>query len=212
MLRTHTCGELRLDACGQRVVLAGWLQRSRDLGGMTFIDLRDRYGLTQLVFNMETNAELCNMARTLGREYVLQVEGVVSERSNKNKNIPTGDIEILVEKIVVLNKAKTPPFTIEDNTDGGEELRMKYRYLDLRRNCVRKNIELRHRLSILIRNYMNDKQFMEIETPFLIRSTPEGARDFVVPSRVNPNEFYALPQSPQTFKQLLMVAGYDRYF
>ena len=212
MLRTHTCGELRLDACGQRVVLAGWLQRSRDLGGMTFIDLRDRYGLTQLVFNMETNAELCNMARSLGREYVLQVEGVVSERSNKNKNIPTGDIEILVEKIVVLNKAKTPPFTIEDNTDGGEELRMKYRYLDLRRNCVRKNIELRHRLSILIRNYMNDKQFMEIETPFLIRSTPEGARDFVVPSRVNPNEFYALPQSPQTFKQLLMVAGYDRYF
>ena len=212
MLRTHTCGELRLDACGQRVVLAGWLQRSRDLGGMTFIDLRDRYGLTQLVFNMETNAELCTMARTLGREYVLQVEGVVSERSNKNKNIPTGDIEILVEKIVVLNKAKTPPFTIEDNTDGGEELRMKYRYLDLRRNCVRKNIELRHRLSILIRNYMNDKQFMEIETPFLIRSTPEGARDFVVPSRVNPNEFYALPQSPQTFKQLLMVAGYDRYF
>lgn len=212
MLRTHTCGELRLDACGQRVVLAGWLQRSRDLGGMTFIDLRDRYGLTQLVFNMETNAELCNMARTLGREYVLQVEGVVSERSNKNKNIPTGDIEILVERIVVLNKAKTPPFTIEDNTDGGEELRMKYRYLDLRRNCVRKNIELRHRLSILIRNYMNDKQFMEIETPFLIRSTPEGARDFVVPSRVNPNEFYALPQSPQTFKQLLMVAGYDRYF
>ena len=212
MLRTHTCGELRLDACGQRVVLAGWLQRSRDLGGMTFIDLRDRYGLTQLVFNMETNAELCNMARTLGREYVLQVEGVVSERSNKNKNIPTGDIEILVEKIVVLNKAKTPPFTIEDNTDGGEELRMKYRYLDLRRNCVRKNIELRHRLSILIRNYMNDKQFMEIETPFLIRSTPEGARDFVVPSRVNPNEFYALPQSPQTFKQLLMVAGYDRYY
>ena len=212
MLRTHTCGELRLDACGQRVVLAGWLQRSRDLGVMTFIDLRDRYGLTQLVFNMETNAELCNMARTLGREYVLQVEGVVSERSNKNKNIPTGDIEILVEKIVVLNKAKTPPFTIEDNTDGGEELRMKYRYLDLRRNCVRKNIELRHRLSILIRNYMNDKQFMEIETPFLIRSTPEGARDFVVPSRVNPNEFYALPQSPQTFKQLLMVAGYDRYF
>ncbi len=212
MLRTHTCGELRLDACGQKVVLAGWLQRSRDLGGMTFIDLRDRYGLTQLVFNMETNAELCNMARTLGREYVLQVEGVVSERSNKNKNIPTGDIEILVEKIVVLNKAKTPPFTIEDNTDGGEELRMKYRYLDLRRNCVRQNIELRHRLSILIRNYMNDKQFMEIETPFLIRSTPEGARDFVVPSRVNPNEFYALPQSPQTFKQLLMVAGYDRYF
>lgn len=212
MLRTHTCGELNLKDCGTKVVLAGWLQRSRDLGGMTFIDLRDRYGITQLVFNMETNADLCEKARTLGREYVLQVEGMVSERSNKNKNIPTGDIEILVEKITILNEAKTPPFTIEDNTDGGEELRMKYRYLDLRRNCVRKNLELRHQLSILIRNYMNDKKFMEIETPFLIRSTPEGARDFVVPSRVNPNEFYALPQSPQTFKQLLMVAGYDRYF
>ncbi len=212
MLRTHTCGELRLQDCGTKVVLAGWLQRSRDLGGMTFIDLRDRYGLTQLVFNMETNAELCNIARSLGREYVLQVEGTVSERSNKNKNIPTGDIEILVERIETLNPAKTPPFTIEDNTDGGEELRMKYRYLDLRRNTVKANLELRHRLSILIRNYMNDKQFMEIETPFLIRSTPEGARDFVVPSRVNPNEFYALPQSPQSYKQLLMVAGFDRYF
>ncbi len=212
MLRTHNCGELRLQDCGTKVVLAGWLQRSRDLGGMTFIDLRDRYGLTQLVFNMETNAELCNIARSLGREYVLQVEGTVSERSNKNKNIPTGDIEILVERIETLNPAKTPPFTIEDNTDGGEELRMKYRYLDLRRNTVKANLELRHRLSILIRNYMNDKQFMEIETPFLIRSTPEGARDFVVPSRVNPNEFYALPQSPQSYKQLLMVAGFDRYF
>lgn len=212
MLRTHTCGELNLEHCGRRVTLAGWLQRSRDLGGMTFIDLRDRYGITQLVFNMETNADLCRMARTLGREYVLQVEGVVSERSNKNKNIPTGDIEILVDKISVLNPSKTPPFTIEDNTDGGEELRMKYRYLDLRRNCVKRNLELRHRLSILIRNYMNEKHFMEIETPFLIRSTPEGARDFVVPSRVNPNEFYALPQSPQSFKQLLMVAGFDRYF
>lgn len=212
MLRTHTCGELTLKDCGTQVTLAGWLQRSRDLGGMTFIDLRDRYGITQLVFNMETNSALCEKARTLGREYVLQIKGVVAERSNKNKNIPTGEIEILVEEITVLNEAKTPPFTIEDNTDGGEELRMKYRYLDLRRGIVRKNLELRHQLSILIRNYMNDKKFMEIETPFLIRSTPEGARDFVVPSRVNPNEFYALPQSPQTFKQLLMVAGYDRYF
>lgn len=212
MLRTHTCGELNIEHCGRRVVLAGWLQRSRDLGGMTFIDLRDRYGITQLVFDMETNEDLCRMARTLGREYVLQVEGTVSERSNKNKNIPTGDIEILVNKITVLNASKTPPFTIENNTDGGEELRMKYRYLDLRRNCVKQNLELRHRLSILIRNYMNEKQFMEIETPFLIRSTPEGARDFVVPSRVNPNEFYALPQSPQSFKQLLMVAGFDKYF
>jgi aspartyl-tRNA synthetase len=212
MLRTHTCGELTLKDCGTQVTLAGWLQRSRDLGGMTFIDLRDRYGITQLVFNMETNSALCETARTLGREYVLQIKGVVAERSNKNKNIPTGDIEILVEDITILNESKTPPFTIEDNTDGGEELRMKYRYLDLRRGVVRKNLELRHQLSILIRNYMNDKKFMEIETPFLIRSTPEGARDFVVPSRVNPNEFYALPQSPQTFKQLLMVAGYDRYF
>ena len=212
MLRTHTCGELTLKDCGTQVTLAGWLQRSRDLGGMTFIDLRDRYGITQLVFNMETNYALCEKARTLGREYVLQIKGVVAERSNKNKNIPTGDIEILVEDITILNESKTPPFTIEDNTDGGEELRMKYRYLDLRRGVVRKNLELRHQLSILIRNYMNDKKFMEIETPFLIRSTPEGARDFVVPSRVNPNEFYALPQSPQTFKQLLMVAGYDRYF
>ena len=212
MLRTHTCGELTLKDCGTQVTLAGWLQRSRDLGGMTFIDLRDRYGITQLVFNMETNSALCETARTLGREYVLQIKGVVAERSNKNKNIPTGDIEILVEDITILNESKTPPFTIEDNTDGGEELRMKYRYLDLRRGIVRKNLELRHQLSILIRNYMNDKKFMEIETPFLIRSTPEGARDFVVPSRVNPNEFYALPQSPQTFKQLLMVAGYDRYF
>ena len=173
MLRTHTCGELNLKDCGSKVVLAGWLQRSRDLGGMTFVDLRDRYGITQLVFNMETNTDLCNQARTLGREYVLQVEGVVSERSNKNKNIPTGEIEILVDKITVLNEAKTPPFTIEDNTDGGEELRMKYRYLDLRRPCVRKNLELRHQLSILTRNYMNEQKFMEIETPFLIRSTPE---------------------------------------
>lgn len=179
---------------------------------MTFIDLRDRYGITQLVFDSNTNGELCEFARSLGREYVLQIEGTVAERSNKNKNLPTGDIEILVSKVSVLSPSKLPPFTIEDNTDGGEELRMKYRYLDLRRNCVKQNLELRHRLSILIRNYMNEKGFMEIETPFLIRSTPEGARDFVVPSRVNPGEFYALPQSPQNYKQLLMVAGFDRYF
>ena len=179
---------------------------------MTFIDLRDRYGITQLVFDSNTNGELCEFARSLGREYVLQIEGTVAERSNKNKNLPTGDIEILVSKVNVLSPSKLPPFTIEDNTDGGEELRMKYRYLDLRRNCVKQNLELRHRLSILIRNYMNEKGFMEIETPFLIRSTPEGARDFVVPSRVNPGEFYALPQSPQNYKQLLMVAGFDRYF
>ncbi len=212
MLRTHTCGELRIEHCGSKVTLAGWLQRSRNLGGMTFIDLRDRYGITQLVFDSNTNGELCEFARSLGREYVLQIEGTVAERSNKNKNLPTGDIEILVSKVNVLSPSKLPPFTIEDNTDGGEELRMKYRYLDLRRNCVKQNLELRHRLSILIRNYMNEKGFMEIETPFLIRSTPEGARDFVVPSRVNPGEFYALPQSPQNYKQLLMVAGFDRYF
>jgi len=212
MLRTHTCGELNISNCSQEVTLSGWLQRSRDLGGMTFIDLRDRYGITQLVFNMETNADLCEKARKLGREFVLQVKGIVAERSNKNNKIPTGEIEIIVQELNVLNSSKTPPFTIEDNTDGGDELRMKYRYLDLRRNQVKQNMELRHKLSIIIRNYMNDKKFMEIETPYLINSTPEGARDFVVPSRMNPNQFYALPQSPQTFKQLLMVAGYDRYF
>lgn len=212
MLRTHTCGELNISQCNQEVTLSGWLQRSRDLGGMTFIDLRDRYGITQLVFNMETNADLCEKARKLGREYVLQVNGIVAERSNKNNKIPTGEIEIIVHELNVLNSSKTPPFTIEDNTDGGDELRMKYRYLDLRRNIVKQNMELRHRLSIIVRNYMNDMKFMEIETPYLINSTPEGARDFVVPSRMNPNQFYALPQSPQTFKQLLMVAGYDRYF
>jgi len=212
MLRTHTCGELSISHCSQEVTLSGWLQRSRDLGGMTFIDLRDRYGITQLVFNMETNADLCEKARKLGREFVLQVKGIVAERSNKNNKIPTGEIEIIVQELNVLNSSKTPPFTIEDNTDGGDELRMKYRYLDLRRNQVKQNMELRHKLSIIIRNYMNDKKFMEIETPYLINSTPEGARDFVVPSRMNPNQFYALPQSPQTFKQLLMVAGYDRYF
>ncbi|MCL2027655.1 MAG: aspartate--tRNA ligase [Bacteroidales bacterium] len=212
MLRTHTCGELNITHVGQSVILCGWLQKSRDLGGMTFIDLRDRYGITQLAFNMDTNAELCEKARKLGREYVLSITGNVAERSNKNAKIPTGDIEIIVENIDVLNKSKTPPFTIEDQSDGGDELRMKYRYLDLRRNPVRKNIELRHKMSIETRNYLNGLNFVEIETPFLIKSTPEGARDFVVPSRMNEGEFYALPQSPQTFKQLLMVSGYDRYF
>jgi aspartyl-tRNA synthetase len=212
MLRTHTCGELNISHCNQIITLSGWMQRSRDLGGMTFVDLRDRYGITQLVFNMETNADLCEQARKIGREFVLQVKGIVAERSNKNNKIPTGEIEIIVQEFKVLNASKIPPFTIEDSTDGGDELRMKYRYLDLRRNIVKQNMELRHRLSIIIRNYMNDMKFMEIETPYLINSTPEGARDFVVPSRMNPNQFYALPQSPQTFKQLLMVAGYDRYF
>ncbi|MDD3286834.1 MAG: OB-fold nucleic acid binding domain-containing protein, partial [Bacteroidales bacterium] len=212
MLRTHTCGELNINNVGSEVTLSGWVQRSRDLGGMTFIDLRDRYGITQLAFNMETNSELCLKARKLGREYVIQVRGKVEERSSKNKKIPTGDIEIVVDEIIILNSSKTPPFTIEDNTDGGDELRMKYRYLDLRRNTVKQNMYLRHKLSILVRNYMNDLEFMEIETPYLIGSTPEGARDFVVPSRMNPNEFYALPQSPQTFKQLLMISGFDRYF
>ena len=212
MYRTHTCGELRLANLGQEVTLCGWLQRSRDLGGMTFIDLRDRYGLTQLAFNMETNADLCEQARRLGREYVLQVTGTVIERASKNNKIPTGDIEIEVTKLVVLNEAKTPPFTIEDQSDGGDDLRMKYRYLDIRRNPVRRNLELRHRMAMLVRNYLSDRNFLEIETPMLIKSTPEGARDFVVPSRMNPGEFYALPQSPQQYKQLLMVAGMDRYF
>lgn len=198
--------------CGTNVTLSGWMQRSRDFGGMTFIDLRDRYGITQLVFNMETNPALCEEARGLGREYVISVIGHVAERSNKNPNMPTGDIEIIVEKVTVLNEAKTPPFTIEDKTDGGDELRMQYRYLDLRRNLVRRNMELRHRMALETRNYLSGKGFLEIETPFLIKSTPEGARDFVVPSRMNPGEFYALPQSPQTFKQLLMISGFDRYF
>ena len=197
---------------GSSVTLSGWVQRSRDLGGMTFIDLRDRYGLTQLVFNMETNAGLCESARKLGREFVIQVVGVVTERSNKNSKMATGEIEIIVEKIEILNVSKTPPFTIDDNTDGGDELRMKYRYLDLRRNMVKRNMELRHRLAFQTRNYLDNLNFIEVETPVLIKSTPEGARDYVVPSRVNPGEFYALPQSPQTFKQLLMVAGFDRYF
>lgn len=212
MYRTHTNGELRLSDAGKEVSLCGWVQRSRDLGGMTFVDLRDRYGITQVVFNMETNASLCAKARTLGREFVVQIKGTVAERSNKNNKIPTGDIEIIANEINILNPAKTPPFTIEDHSDGGDELRMKYRYLDLRRDCVRKDLELRHRLSIEIRKYMDGQGFMEIETPFLVKSTPEGARDFVVPSRMNPGEFYALPQSPQQYKQLLMVAGYDRYF
>ena len=212
MYRTHTCGELTINNVGQHVTLCGWLQRSRDLGGMTFIDLRDRYGITQLAFNMETNADLCEQARRLGREFVLQAEGTVAERSSKNSKIPTGDIEIIVERLTVLNESKLPPFTIEDNSDGGDDLRMKYRYLDIRRNPVRRNLELRHRMAMLTRNYLSDKGFLEIETPMLIKSTPEGARDFVVPSRMNPGEFYALPQSPQQYKQLLMVAGMDRYF
>ncbi|MBR3413278.1 MAG: aspartate--tRNA ligase [Bacteroidales bacterium] len=212
MYRTHTCGELTIKNIGQQVTLCGWLQRSRDLGGMTFIDLRDRYGITQLAFNMETNAELCEKARKLGREYVLQVTGVVIERASKNTKIPTGEIEIEVRELTVLNESKTPPFTIEDNSDGGDDLRMRYRYLDIRRNPVRRNLELRHRMAMLVRNYLSNCGFLEIETPMLIKSTPEGARDFVVPSRMNPGEFYALPQSPQQYKQLLMVAGMDRYF
>ena len=212
MYRTHTCGELTVNNIGQQVTLCGWLQRSRDLGGMTFIDLRDRYGITQLAFNMETNAALCEQARRLGREYVLQVTGIVIERASKNPKLPTGDIEIDVRELTVLNESKTPPFTIEDNSDGGDDLRMRYRYLDIRRNPVRRNLELRHRMAMLTRNYLSNLDFLEIETPMLIKSTPEGARDFVVPSRMNPGEFYALPQSPQQYKQLLMVAGMDRYF
>jgi aspartyl-tRNA synthetase len=212
MLRTHTCGELNINNTGQDVTLAGWVQKSRDLGGMTFIDLRDRYGITQLVFNMDTDAALCEKARKLGREFVIKVTGKVAERSNKNPKMPTGDIEIIVSGFEILNESKTPPFTIEDNTDGGDELRMKYRYLDLRRNPVKRNLALRHKISIETRKYLDSEQFFEIETPFLIKSTPEGARDFVVPSRMHTGQFYALPQSPQTFKQLLMVAGYDRYF
>ena len=212
MLRTHTCGELNKSHVGLEVTLSGWLQRSRDMGGLTFIDLRDRYGITQLVFNLELNSALTLEARKLGREFVISVTGKVAERSNKNPKMTTGDIEIMVDHLTVLNVSKTPPFTIEDNTDGGEELRMKYRYLDLRRNVNKRNLELRHKMGIETRNYLSGLNFIEIETPYLIKSTPEGARDFVVPSRMNPGQFYALPQSPQTFKQLLMVAGYDRYF
>ncbi|MFA8300073.1 MAG: aspartate--tRNA ligase [Hyphomicrobiales bacterium] len=212
MLRTHTCGELNISNVNETVTLSGWVQRSRDLGGMTFIDLRDRYGITQLVFNLETNEDLCLKARKLGREFVISVTGKVIERSSKNPKMPTGDIEIEISELQILNESKTPPFTIEDDTDGGEELRMQYRYLDLRRNPNRKNLELRHRVAIETRNFLDGLKFLEIETPYLIKSTPEGARDFLVPSRMNPGEFYALPQSPQTFKQLLMVAGYDRYY
>jgi aspartyl-tRNA synthetase len=212
MLRTHTCGELTLANAGQSVTLCGWVQRSRDLGGLTFTDLRDRYGITQLAFNMDTNAALCTEARKLAREYVIQVTGTVRERESKNAKMVTGDIEIIVEKLSILNQAITPPFTIEEQTDGGDDLRMKYRYLDLRRANVRANLELRHRLAIETRNYLDKQRFLEVETPVLIKSTPEGARDFVVPSRMNPGQFYALPQSPQTFKQLLMVAGFDRYY
>ena len=212
MYRTHNCGELTKNNIDEQVTLCGWVQRTRDMGGMTFVDLRDRYGITQLVFNQETNADLCKQARQLGREFVIQIVGNVAERSSKNLKIPTGEIEIFVSTITILNTSKTPPFTIEDNTDGGDELRMKYRYLDLRRNIVKKNLELRHRLAQETRSYLSNNDFLEIETPVLIKSTPEGARDFVVPSRMNQGEFYALPQSPQTFKQLLMVAGIDKYF
>ncbi len=212
MLRTHTCGALNISDLGKEVVISGWVQKSRDLGGMTFIDVRDRYGITQIVFNMEENEELCKLARGLGREFVIQVSGEVIERSSKNLKIPTGEIEIKAKAIEILNEAKVPPFIIEDETDGGEELRAKYRYLDLRRNVVRKNLELRHRMAQETRKYMDSLNFIEVETPVLIKSTPEGARDFVVPSRMNKGEFYALPQSPQTFKQLLMVSGFDRYF
>lgn len=212
MYRTFNCGELRKEQIGQIVTLAGWLHKSRDLGGMTFIDLRDRYGKTQLVFNMDTNKELCEQARKLGREYVIQIKGSVVERSSKNPDMPTGDIEINVEELNVLNIAKTPPFTIADDTDGGEELRMKYRYLDIRRDKVRNNLLFRHKTALEVRNYLSSQGFIEVETPYLIKSTPEGARDFVVPSRMNQGTFYALPQSPQTFKQLLMVAGMDKYF
>ena len=212
MYRTHTCGELRIDNVNQKTILSGWVQRSRDLGGMTFVDLRDRYGITQLVFNMETNEDLCSEARKLGREFVLQVEGTVAERSSKNNKIPTGDIEIIVEKLTVLNASEVPPFTIEEDTDGGEELRAKFRYLDLRRKVMQDALFMRHKTAQETRNYLSQQKFIEVETPVLIKSTPEGARDFLVPSRMNSGEFYALPQSPQTFKQLLMVGGYDRYF
>lgn len=212
MYRNKTCGELRLADAGKTVTLAGWVQRTRKMGGMTFVDVRDRYGITQVVFNNEINRELTEAANALGREFVVQITGKVEERSSKNPKIPTGDIEVIADSFKILNRSEIPPFTIEDNTDGGDDLRMKYRYLDLRRPCVRKNLELRHKMAFEIRRYLDSKGFLEIETPILVKSTPEGARDFVVPSRMNPGEFYALPQSPQLFKQLLMVSGYDRYF
>ena len=212
MYRTNTCGELRLANEGQVVTLAGWVQKTRKMGGMTFVDIRDRYGVTQLVFNEQMDVSLCEQANKLGREFVIQAKGVVKERSGKNPNIPTGDIEIIVSALVVLNSSITPPFTIEDDTDGGDDLRMKYRYLDLRRRTIRANMELRHRMAFEVRRYLSEQNFLEVETPVLVNSTPEGARDFVVPSRMNPGTFYALPQSPQTLKQLLMVSGFDRYF
>ena len=212
MYRTNTCGELRLSDAGKTITLAGWVQRVRKMGGMIFADLRDRYGITQLVFDEESDSDLCASASKLGREFCIQVKGAVRERESKNANLPTGDIESMVKEMTVLSKSQTPPFTIEDNTDGGDDIRMKYRYLHLRRPCVRKNMELRHKMTILIRNFLDQHQFIEVETPILIGSTPEGARDFVVPSRMNPGQFYALPQSPQTLKQLLMVSGFDRYF
>ena len=212
MFRTNTCGELRIADAGREVTLAGWVQRTRKMGGMTFVDVRDRYGLTQVVFNVEHDANLCEAANHLGREFVVQVTGVVAERTSKNPNLPTGDIEIIANNLTVLNRSEVPPFTIEDDTDGGDDLRMKYRYLDLRRSPVRKNLELRHKMTMEVRRYLDSKGFLEIETPMLVGSTPEGARDFVVPSRMNQGQFYALPQSPQTLKQLLMVSGMDRYF
>jgi len=212
MMRTHTCGELRLKDAGKEIVLAGWVQKTRDLGGMTFVDIRDRYGITQIVFNQDEDLELCKKARKLGREYVVSICGLVCERSNKNPEMPTGEIEIKAAKLDILNTSKVPPFTIEKITDGGEDIRMKYRYLDLRRPDIKSNMELRYALSKACRSYLDAKGFIEIETPVLIKTTPEGARDFIVPSRLNQGEFYALPQSPQTFKQLLMVAGFDRYF
>lgn len=212
MYRTHTCGDLRITDVGKDVTLSGWLSASRDFGGLTFIDLRDRYGITQLVFDMDNDKDLCEQARRMGREYVIKAQGVVRERSNKNPNRATGEIEVAVRKLEVLNASKTPPFTIEDYTDGGDDLRMKYRYLDLRRDPVQQNIIFRSKLAIETRKYLADEGFIEVETPCLIKSTPEGARDFVVPSRMNPGSFYALPQSPQTFKQLLMVSGLDKYF
>ncbi|MDE6303205.1 MAG: aspartate--tRNA ligase [Paramuribaculum sp.] len=212
MYRSDTCGQLRLSDAGRHVTLAGWVQRIRKMGGMTFVDLRDRYGITQIVFDNDTDASLCERANKLGREYVIQVEGKVAERTSKNSHLDTGDIEIIADNLKILNRSDVPPFTIEDDTDGGDDLRMRYRYLDLRRGAVRRNLELRHKMAFEIRRYLDSKGFLEVETPVLIKSTPEGARDFVVPSRMNPGEFYALPQSPQTFKQLLMVSGFDRYF
>jgi len=212
MYRTKTCGELRIDDAGREVTLSGWVQKARRFGGMIFVDLRDRYGITQLVFNQEIDAALCEDAERIGREWVIQVKGKVAERSNKNPNLPTGDIEIIVSELRVLNPSETPPFTIETESDGGDDLRMKYRYLDLRRQVVRRNLELRHRMAFATRQYLDNLGFLEVETPVLVASTPEGARDFVVPSRMNEGEFYALPQSPQLFKQLLMVSGFDRYF